>query len=129
MTGFHTWRCKCEGVGRDSGCGYEGSYLMHDIRSFHIIIAFVWNVNGCLGAIACSFRWRVTLVGKFNYWALLTPSWENNFRYWRYTGGRSSFETLVEEKRPIWLCFIFCNIYIYIYIYIYMGRKSSFCIV
>ena len=43
---------------------------MHDIRSFHVRIAFVWNVNGCLGVIACSF------VGKFNYWALLTPSWE-----------------------------------------------------
>ena len=30
---------------------------MHDIRS--LIVAFVWNVYGCLGAIACAFRWRV----------------------------------------------------------------------
>ena len=29
MTGFHTWRCRCEGVGRDSGCEYEESHLMH----------------------------------------------------------------------------------------------------
>ena len=49
---------------------------MHDIRSFHVRIAFVWNVNGCLGSITCAFRWGVTLVGKFNYYALLTPSWE-----------------------------------------------------
>ena len=53
---------------------------MHDIRSFHVRIAFVWNVNGCLGSIACAFRWGVTLVGKFNYWALLTPSWEKEFQ-------------------------------------------------
>ena len=49
---------------------------MHDIRSFHVRVAFVWHVNGCLGVIAYAFKWRVTLVGKFNYWALLTPSWE-----------------------------------------------------
>ena len=68
MTGFfHTWHCKCEGVGRDSGCVHEGSHLMHDIRLFHVRITFfLWNVNGCLGVIACAFRWGVTLVGKFN---------------------------------------------------------------
>ena len=37
---------------------------MHDIRSFHVRVAFVWNVNGCLGAIACAFRWGETLVGN-----------------------------------------------------------------
>ena len=73
---------------------------MHDIRSFHVKIAFVWNVNGCLCAIACAFSWGVTHVGKFNYWALLIPSWENNFRCWSYAGERSSSETLVEEERP-----------------------------
>ena len=64
---FHTRCCKCEGVGRDLGYGHEESHLMHDIRSFHVRVAFVWNVNGCLGAIACAFRWGVTLIGKFNY--------------------------------------------------------------
>ena len=53
---FHTWRCKCEGVGRDLGCGHDESHLMHDIRSLHVRIAFVWNVNGCLGVIAWAFR-------------------------------------------------------------------------
>ena len=65
MTGFHTWRCMCEGVGRDSRYGHEESHLMHDMKSFHVRIAVVWNVNGCLGAITCAFRWGVTLVGKF----------------------------------------------------------------
>ena len=71
----------CEGVGRDWCCEHEESYLMHTMKSFHVRIALVWNVNGCLGVIAYAFRWGVILVGKFNYWALLTPSWENNFRY------------------------------------------------
>ena len=62
----------CEGVGQDSGYGHEDSHHMHDIKSFHVRIAIVWNVNGCLCVIACTFRWGVTLVGKFNYWALLT---------------------------------------------------------
>ena len=30
MTGFHTWHFRFEGVGRDSGCGHEESYLMND---------------------------------------------------------------------------------------------------
>ena len=67
MTSFSHLVFKCEGVGRDSGCGHEESHLMHDIRSFHVRIAFVWNVNGRLSAIAYAFRWGITLVGKFNY--------------------------------------------------------------
>ena len=51
-----------------------------DIKSFHVRIAFVWNVYGYLCVIACAFRWGVTLVGKFNYWALVTPSWEKQFQ-------------------------------------------------
>ena len=109
MTGFHTWRCMCEGVGRDSSYGHEESHLMHDIKSFHVEIAFVWNVNGCLSSIACTFRWGVTLVGKFIYWALLTLSWEKNFKYWRYAGGRSSPKTSVVKKKAnssFVLCFV-----------------------
>ena len=49
---------------------------MRIMKSFHVRMAFIGNVNGCLCAIACAFRWGVTLVGKFNYWALFTPSWE-----------------------------------------------------
>ena len=35
--------------------------------------------------ITCALRWGVTLIGAFLYWALLTPSWENIFKYWKYT--------------------------------------------
>ena len=81
MTGFHTWRCTCEGVGRDSGCGHEESHLMHDIKSFHVEIAVLWNVNGCLCAIACAFRWGVTLVEKIQLLGIAHPIVGNNFRY------------------------------------------------
>ena len=30
MTGFHTWRCRCGGVGPDSGYGHKKSYLGHE---------------------------------------------------------------------------------------------------
>ena len=40
----------------------------------------------CVFAIACTLRYGVALVGEFIYWALLTLSWENIFRYLRYTG-------------------------------------------
>ena len=30
LTVFHTWRCRFEGVVRDSGCGNKESHLMHD---------------------------------------------------------------------------------------------------
>ena len=32
MTGFHTWRRRCEGVGQDSGYGHEESHLIHDTK-------------------------------------------------------------------------------------------------
>ena len=44
-------------------------------------------LNVCVFSIACALRWGLALVGEFIYWALLTLSWENIFRYWRYTGG------------------------------------------
>ena len=32
LTVFHTWHCRCEIVGWDSGCGHEESHLMHDME-------------------------------------------------------------------------------------------------
>ena len=32
MTGFHTWRRRCEGVGQDSGYEHEESHLIHDTK-------------------------------------------------------------------------------------------------
>ena len=54
---------------------------MHDIKSFHVEIAVLWNVNGCLCAIACAFRWGVTLVEKIQLIGIAHPIVGNNFRY------------------------------------------------
>ena len=59
MAGFHISINMCEGVGQDSGCGHEESHLMHNM------IYSLYDV--CVCAIACTFRWGVSLLGKFNY--------------------------------------------------------------
>ena len=48
-------------------------------------------------------------VGAFLYWALLTPSWENTFRYWRYTRRWTHLRFSWEEGQ-IWLHLCFCKI-------------------
>ena len=40
------------------------------------IAFFEWNVVRYMYVIACTFRWRVALVGEIFYWALLTLSWD-----------------------------------------------------
>ena len=40
MTGFHTWRRRCEGVGQDLGYGHEESHLINDMKLFHIELHF-----------------------------------------------------------------------------------------
>ena len=48
------------------------------------------------------FRWGVALVGEFNYWALLTPSWDPLFRYMTGTGRQRSLEVGVMKKVGLW---------------------------
>ena len=67
MTCFHTWHCRCEEVGRDSGYGHEESHLMHDIYIPCRIAFSVWSMVWCVCAIVCAFRWGVTLIGIFLY--------------------------------------------------------------
>ena len=55
MTGFHTWSCRCEGVGQDSGCGHEESHLMHDMKPLHVRLHSYMEYDMMLYAIACSF--------------------------------------------------------------------------
>ena len=57
MIDFHTWRCRCEEVGRDSGFGHEASHLMHDTQySIYDCIIYMEYKIGCfMHAIACAF--------------------------------------------------------------------------
>ena len=63
----------------------------------------------CLVAITCALRWGVTHVGEFNYWALLTLSRENYFRYRECSGRRRSLEVAFEKKTDMWLRLRFCK--------------------
>ena len=84
----------CEGVGEDSrhGIGHVG--IRVGIMNFLECVCF---------SITCAFRWGVTHVGEFNYWALLTSSRENYFRYRECSGRQRSLEATFEEKADMWL--------------------------
>ena len=44
MTGFHTWRSRCEGVDQDLSYGHEESHLIHDMKHSMLDCISVWNV-------------------------------------------------------------------------------------
>ena len=52
----------------------------------------------CLVAITCALRWGVTHVGDYHYWALLTLSRENYFRYRECSGRRRFLEAAFKKK-------------------------------
>ena len=46
------------------------------------------------------FRWGVALVEEFNYWALLTLSWENNFQVPEVLRARGHIQGPNDEGKP-----------------------------
>ena len=60
----------------------------------------------CVVPLHVHFRWRVALVGEFNYWALLTLSWDPFFRY---TVRRRSLEAgiMYGPDCGLDLCFVY----------------------
>ena len=55
---------------------------MHDIKHSMCKLQIVWNAYGCCVPLHAHFRWGVALIGKFYYWALLTPSWDPPSSTW-----------------------------------------------
>ena len=92
-TVFIHGKCMCEGVGEDLRHGAWHVDIHVEMCIF--LLGCVWM---CEHGIACALRWGVALVEDFLYWALLTLSWKNIFRYWRYTGRRNRSKKLVEKK-------------------------------
>ena len=92
--------CVRESV-RTRGMGHACRHLSRNVHNF------TWM---CVFSIACALRWGVAFVGEFIYWALLTPSWENIFKYQRYTGKGNTSKSLVVKKAKIWLIHVFCKI-------------------
>ena len=76
---------------------------MHDISHSMCILQIVWNVDVCVVPLHVHFRWGLALVEEFNYWALLTLSWDPPFRYREYSGRRRSLEAAFKKKVNMWL--------------------------
>ena len=56
------------------------------------------------------FRCGVALVEEFNYWALLTPSWENNFQVPEVLMARGHIQGPRDEgKAKSGLVFVLCK--------------------
>ena len=84
----------------DSGYGHDDiSCLTYDS---HVDI-LLGSVDVCEGPLHVHFRKGVALVGKFDYWALLTPSWDPSFKYREYSGRQCSLEDTFEKKGDMWL--------------------------
>ena len=79
----------------DSGYGHDDiSCMTYDI---HVDI-LLGCVDICDGPLHVHFRLGVAHVGKYNYWALLTPSWDPPFKYMEYSGRRRPLEAAFEKK-------------------------------
>ena len=84
----------------DSGYGHDDiSCMTYDI---HVDILLGCE-DVCDGPLCVHFRLGVAHVGKYNYWTLLTPSWDSPFSYREYSGRRRSLETAFERKADMWL--------------------------
>ena len=81
---FFTLGMACVGSWLGLGVCHRGFHLMHDIKHSMSKLQIVWNVDDCYVPFHAHFRWGVALVEKFNYWALLTLSWDPPFRYKEY---------------------------------------------
>ena len=80
-----------------------GFHLMHNIHHSMCKFKIVWNVDDCGVPLHAHFRKGVALLGKFDYWALLTSSWDPPFRYREYSGRWRSLEDAFEKKADLWL--------------------------
>ena len=76
---------------------------MHDIKHSMCKLQITWNVDDCGVQLHAHFMRGVALVGKFDYWALLTPSRDPPFRYMEYSRRQRSLEATFEKKADMWL--------------------------
>ena len=87
----------CEEVGEDSRHGIG-----------HVDIQVGSCV--CLSVFVCHEMCtlvRVTHVGNYHYWALLTLTRYHYFRYKERSGRRHSLEADYDKKVGLWLCYLF----------------------
>ena len=66
---------------------YKLNNMKYGINFVNICMSDILACVECLVCHCIALRWGVTQVGKFHYWAFLTPSWDHFFRYRRRTWG------------------------------------------
>ena len=79
------------------GMGMETFHAWYKL--FHVRIVNCIECGCCDVSLHVYFRWGIALVGKPNYWALLTSSWDPPFRY---TRRRRSLEAVSTKKAGLW---------------------------
>ena len=79
----------------------------------------------CLVAITCALRWGVTHVRDYHYWALLTLSRENYFKYRECLGRRCSLEAALRRKPDCGFDLYFVKHVLEFLILIYVRIKSE----
>ena len=66
----------------------------------------------CVVPLHVHFRLGVTLVEEFNYWALLTSSWENNFQVPEVLRARGHIQGPGDERKAkSGLVFVLCKLW------------------
>ena len=86
--------------------------MIYGINYVNICMSDILACVECLLCHCIALRWEVIQVGKFHYWALLTPSWEYIFQVPKtYLGMRRIRDLRGEEMAKLALsCFLFCKI-------------------
>ena len=83
----------CEGVSEDS---------RHGIGHVDIRVGIMNSLECVCFSIVRALRWGVTHVGDHHYWASLTLSRENYFRYREYWGRRHYLEAGIMKHAGLW---------------------------
>ena len=83
---------------------------MHIMKSFHVRIAIVWNVNRCLCVIACAFRGGSNPCRKIQLLGIAHPVVRKQFLVLEVCQGMKLIQDLGrEEKARFGLVLYFVN--------------------
>ena len=84
---------------------------MQDIKHSMCKLQIVWNVDDCGVPLHAHFRRGVALVGKFDYWALLTLSWDPPLWYREYSEAEHADQPDMQGTFYTCICFLMNPVY------------------
>ena len=86
---------------------YKLNNMKYGINFVNICMSDILACVECLVCHCIALRWGVTQVGKFHYWALLTPSWNHFFQVPKTYLGMGRIWVLEAKKWPNWPYIVF----------------------